>query len=393
VVVAGLVGAKFSERLDLWRFAICWWGALLALDGAVRLRHGTSPLPRLRDWVACAAASVVFWDLFELLNLRLHDWWYAGLPRSPLAGAAFGALCFATVLPAVRLGAALLSPRIEAGIAPARPAARQAPLLLALGLTALALALAFPRAAFPLAWVFLWPLCEAWLARRGDDAPRLLSPLQAWRAGERRVVARLLWLALPLGLLWEGLNWRCARGWVYTVPHFEWWKLFEMPLPGYLGYLPFLLECGAALAILDRLRPGVAAGAMALAGVAALHLLADGTGRKHAAISVAPRMSDAHLLEPGDRDWLAREGLETPREVLRAGRPVPAHVRALAEVAEVAHLGIPWAERLAAAGIRGRAMLASADPQILWNRLAAQGEPPPEPALVRLWVRAARDSR
>ena len=36
------------------------------------------------------------------------------------------------------------------------------------------------------------------------------------------------------------------RGWVYTVPHFESWKLFEMPLPGYLGYLPFLLECGAA---------------------------------------------------------------------------------------------------------------------------------------------------
>jgi len=51
----------------------------------------------------------------------------------------------------------------------------------------------------------------------------------------------LFMLGLPLGLLWESLNWRCARGWFYTVPFFERPRLFEMPLPGYLGYLPFLL--------------------------------------------------------------------------------------------------------------------------------------------------------
>jgi len=38
-------------------------------------------------------------------------------------------------------------------------------------------------------------------------------------------------------------------------------------------------------------------------------------------------------------------------------------------------------------------MLAAADPASLWERLGADGEKPPDPALVRLWVRDAVESR
>jgi len=369
-VIGTLLLSRRSEQVDLWRFAICWWGVLLALDGAVRLRHGASPLPRARDLLACAAASVLFWDLFELLDLRLHDWWYVGVPRTRLGGAAFSAICFATVLPAVRLGAALISPRPDAGAGVAPPSPPPARALFALFAASLALLLAFPTAAFPLAWLLLWFLFEAELARRHDQEPRLLSPLQAWRAGDHRVLLRLL-----------------AR--------FESAKLFEMPLPGYLGYLPFLLECGGALALLDRVAPrlrGVSAWVMLLA-IAGFHWEVDGFGRRATTISVAPRMADARTLPPSDLEWLERAGLRTPLDVLRAARPLPARMRDLAEVAQVAHLGIPWAERLARAGVRGRAMLASADPARLSERLATLGDEAPHPALVRLWVREARKSR
>jgi hypothetical protein len=30
--------------------------------------------------------------------------------------------------------------------------------------------------------------------------------------------------------------------WIYTVPFIDFWYVFEMPLLGYLGYLPFSLE-------------------------------------------------------------------------------------------------------------------------------------------------------
>ena len=395
VVIGTLLVARRWEDVDLLRFAICWWGVLLALDGAVRLRHGTSPLARARDLLACAAASVLFWDLFELFDLRLRDWWYVGVPRTRLGGAVFSAICFATVLPAVRLGLALLSPRPDAGVG-AAPAAPRAPrILFVLFAASLASVLSFPRFAFPLAWLLLWFLFEAELLRRDHAESRLLSPLQAWSKGERGVLFRLLALALPLGLLWEGLNWGSARGWVYTVPHFESWKLFEMPLPGYLGYFPFLLECGAALALLDRTVPRLhgASAFVMLAAVAGFHWQVDGFGRRQTTISVTPRLADARTLPPSDLEWLERSGLRTPLDVLRAARPVPARIRDLAEVAQVAHLGVPWAERLARAGIRGRAMLAAADPDRLEGRLSSQGEKPPDPALVRFWVRAARESR
>jgi hypothetical protein len=207
------------------------------------------------DWIATGAASVVVWDLFELVNLELRNWWYVGVSPDPWAASAFGAVSFATVLPAVRLGLAHLGEHTVV----ADPGRRE--LKAAAGLLSLAAALAFPRYAFPLAWIFLWPLCEA-------------------IAGVR-VSPRVMALGLPLGLLWESLNWRCARGWIYTVPFFDRPKLFEMPLPGYLGYLPFALECAAALAVLDRLRSGLRGvrGALAVVAVLAFHAGVDRLAR------------------------------------------------------------------------------------------------------------------
>src|SRR5207247_10598747 len=42
---------------------------------------------------------------------------------------------------------------------------------------------------------------------------------------------------------WEFLNYCAAAKWHYIFPMFQSWKIFEMPVPGYLGFLPFALEC------------------------------------------------------------------------------------------------------------------------------------------------------
>src|SRR5256885_9150204 len=110
LIAATLAAWRFSATIDLMRFPLAWWGIVLALDGAVRVRHGASPFAKAGDLFACAVASVAFWDAFELLNLRLHDWWYVGVPRNALAGAAFSAISYATVLPAARLALALVAP-------------------------------------------------------------------------------------------------------------------------------------------------------------------------------------------------------------------------------------------------------------------------------------------
>ena len=337
VIAAALLASRFSEAVDLFRFPLCWAGVLLTLDGLARRIRGRSPLATARDWAACALASVLFWDVFELVDLRLRNWWYTGVSPSPLGSAVFGALSFATVLPAVRLGLTLLdtperigeqrSPALSEEVNAVHQIDRGRALrLTAAGVAMLALALAFPRWAFPLAWLFLWPLCEAaccLLPRR-----TLPSPL------ESRVFVRTALFGLPLGLVWESLNWNCARGWVYTVPHFERWKLFEMPLPGYLGYLPFLLEATAALALLDRLRPHLRGlvGALAVAAVLLLHAGADQLARRQTVVSFAPydatgAAPDALALEHRTHMGLARAEAVTARGWAALDGDDPALVR------------------------------------------------------------------
>jgi hypothetical protein len=55
--------------------------------------------------------------------------------------------------------------------------------------------------------------------------------------------------ALVCGFFWEMWNWHSLAKWVYDVPYVTRFKIFEMPLLGYFGYLPFGWECGIVAAI------------------------------------------------------------------------------------------------------------------------------------------------
>src|SRR5207245_10377121 len=45
------------------------------------------------------------------------------------------------------------------------------------------------------------------------------------------------------GWFWEFWNYWAAAKWHYIFPMFQSWKIFEMAVPGYLGFLLFALEC------------------------------------------------------------------------------------------------------------------------------------------------------
>jgi hypothetical protein len=52
-----------------------------------------------------------------------------------------------------------------------------------------------------------------------------------------------LWLGgLLCGFFWEMWNLHSYPKWIYHVPYDGFWKVFEMPILGYLGYLPFAME-------------------------------------------------------------------------------------------------------------------------------------------------------
>ena len=74
------------------------------------------------------------------------------------------------------------------------------------------------------------------LANRTGLAPELAR-------GDWSRAATWMVAALACGFFWELWNWQSAAKWIYTVPGVERWHVFEMPLLGYAGYLPFGLEC------------------------------------------------------------------------------------------------------------------------------------------------------
>jgi hypothetical protein len=81
----------------------------------------------------------------------------------------------------------------------------------------------------------------------------LLDPINSWlggesllddcRSGQYNRVVNLVLSGFLCGVLWEFLNYWSRSKWHYTVPIMENVKIFEMPLPGYLGFPAFALEC------------------------------------------------------------------------------------------------------------------------------------------------------
>lgn len=110
------------------------------------------------------------------------------------------------------------------------------------------LTLTWPNYLFPLAWVFAIPLIDGINYRAGFRS--FMADIERGDAG--RLLGALL-SGLLCGALWETWNFLSPVRWIYTVPFFEGLKVFEMPLPGYMGFLVFGVETLAFVNLLQGL--------------------------------------------------------------------------------------------------------------------------------------------
>lgn len=220
-----------------------WLGYILTVDALVFARDGSSLLSRSRRrFVLLFFASMPAWWMFELLNLRIGNWVYEGrgLFDSWLE-LVLSSLCFSTVMPAVFETAELVHGaswierfrscrRLE--VTP-----RLTWVLFSTGALMLALLLAWPRYFYPLTWLSLLFLLDPICWRSGRRS--LLAHLER---GDRRALLALATGAVICGFFWEMWNFYSYPRWRYEIPFLGVWHVFEMPLLGYLGYLPFGLE-------------------------------------------------------------------------------------------------------------------------------------------------------
>jgi hypothetical protein len=230
-----------------YTFFPLWLGYILTVDGLTVLRSGTSLLTRdPRRFALLFAFSIPLWWLFEAANQFLADWSYR-LPRAYTLTerVLLGSLRFSTVMPAIFVTATLWRtfPAFDREIAWRRVAPSRGGLVAigALGLAMIAGSLIFPDILFPLVWIGLFLTI--------DIVNRLTGAVSiAGQVAERRwdTVLTLFAAGLTCGFFWEMWNVNSMPKWVYHVPHVGWLKVFEMPILGYGGYLPFALEVFAA---------------------------------------------------------------------------------------------------------------------------------------------------
>jgi hypothetical protein len=226
-----------------WAFFPLWLGYCLAVDALVFKRTGTSLLTRsLTKYIGLFIVSAPVWWLFELFNLRTKNWIYFGAESFSTASYVFWTtISFTTVIPAVFASAELLASfdfvkKLQPGLVIRKDKVTTVSFFIA-GWIMLALMLIWPLKFFPFMWISVYFILEPiniWLGHRS---------LPDWTEyGDWRPVISL-WLGILLtAFFWEMWNYFSYPKWLYQVAWGNWLHVFEMPLLGYGGYLPFSLE-------------------------------------------------------------------------------------------------------------------------------------------------------
>ena len=92
----------------------------------------------------------------------------------------------------------------------------------------------WPSLFFPLVWVGPFLILDGLVGYEGGRslARDLLD-------GDWRLAVAIGLAGLTCGFLWEFWNYWSTPKWIYHIPYMEVLQVFEMPLLGYGGYVPF----------------------------------------------------------------------------------------------------------------------------------------------------------
>ena len=228
-----------------------WLGYILIVDAVVQRRTGGSLWARSRtQFVLLFVLSAPVWWIFEVINRRTANWEYLGGDRfSLLEYHILCTICFSVVMPAIFESADLVRSFgwVERFASRARVPAgnRISAVLFLMGVAMLAVLWFWPRYFYPFVWtslVFVLEPLNRWLGRRHF--------LEWLERGDWRIIISLALGGLLCGFFWEMWNYFSYPKWIYHTPGAEFGRIFEMPLLGYGGYVPFALELYALKALL-----------------------------------------------------------------------------------------------------------------------------------------------
>jgi hypothetical protein len=243
VIVFWILNWSLNGLRSHWAFFPLWFGYCLTIDALVFMRKGHSLLTRSPvSYMYLFLISMPAWWLFELINLRTQNWYYVGRHYfSDPEFFLFSSLSFSTVMPAV-FGTAEFAGTFMDVARPKRErkfrlTASNTSVLFISGWIMFVMMMIWPQFFFPFVWLSAYCILDPlnfWIGNR--------SLVQEIAEGEWSSVLALSSGCLMCGLFWEMWNFYSFPKWIYQIPFVNFFHVFEMPILGYLGYIPFSLE-------------------------------------------------------------------------------------------------------------------------------------------------------
>ena len=237
---------QWFARFQVHTFTPLWISYILTINALTYRRTGHCILlDRTPHLLLLFPLSALFWWFFEYLNRFVQNWYYLGPELDPLEYFLYATLPFSTVLPAVTgtrdylLGLSWPEAKFQNFL----PLKVFSPKLLAwVSLLAAGGGLAgigvWPNYLFSLLWISPLLIIVSFQALFKEH--HVFSDLLH---GDWRFVLSSALAALICGFFWEMWNYYSLAKWNYSVPFVHRFQIFEMPLLGYAGYLPFGVEC------------------------------------------------------------------------------------------------------------------------------------------------------
>lgn len=220
-----------------------WFGYIITINGLSEFLFGTSLIKKFgSNFIWLFIISLPFWWIFEFFNTFVQNWHY--IMERPVTNVEFfirASIDFSIVIPAVLSSTFLvyeILKKIRKFEIPRINITRLSPLLFfILGILLLTLVMIFPYYTFPLLWVSLFLIIDP--VNYFIKFPSILNYLEK---GDITFIVSLMSATLFTGFWWELWNYYSLPQWYYTVPYLDFYKVFEMPILGFLGYPFFGLE-------------------------------------------------------------------------------------------------------------------------------------------------------
>jgi len=224
---------------------IVWTGYILFLDALnFKLFSKSLIYPHFKDFLLMLFLSVAFWFIFEFYNLFLQNWKYLNLPENLVIRILGYFWAFSTILPGI-FETEILIENTKICALKTKPIKFSEGVLrgfIIFGILCLLSVFLVPRNTARYLAAFVWTgfvfLLDPINKKIGADS--FLADLEegSWNRFFSFFLAGLI-----CGILWEFWNYWTYTKWEYHLPFYAGFKIFEMPILGYLGFLPFAQEC------------------------------------------------------------------------------------------------------------------------------------------------------